>query len=123
MPRVSAQGLRRTFEDLLREAGVEQLVRRAVAGWRSEKAQGIYATVRREDRDAAADAVLKLVLPDAECNLTVEKKVHPKGTPAQKRENARSTQSANRASGLEKNGAGHEIRTRDFNLGKVALYH
>ncbi len=24
---------------------------------------------------------------------------------------------------LKKNGAGNEIRTRDFNLGKVALYH
>ena len=24
---------------------------------------------------------------------------------------------------IRKNGAGNEIRTRDFNLGKVALYH
>lgn len=61
-PRITPHSLRRTFEDLLREAGVEQLVRRAVAGWRSDRAQGIYATVKREDRDAAADAVRKLVL-------------------------------------------------------------
>jgi integrase len=61
-PRVTPHSLRRTFEDLLREAGVEQLVRRAVAGWRSDRAQGIYATVRREDRDAAASAVIRLVL-------------------------------------------------------------
>jgi hypothetical protein len=24
---------------------------------------------------------------------------------------------------IQKNGAGNEIRTRDFNLGKVTLYH
>ena len=59
--RISPHGLRRTFEDLLREAGVEEMVRRAVAGWRTEKAQGIYATVSRRDRDAAAAAVVKLV--------------------------------------------------------------
>ena len=61
VPRVSPQGLRRSFEDLMREAGVEDLVRRAVAGWRSEKAQAIYATVKRKDRDAAAAAVVNLV--------------------------------------------------------------
>lgn len=62
VPRVTPHALRRTFEDLTREAGVEQLVRRAIHGWRSERAQGIYATVRREERDAAASAVVKLVL-------------------------------------------------------------
>jgi integrase len=61
VPRISPHGLRRTFEDLLREAGVEDLVRRAVAGWRSGTAQGIYATVRRDERDAAAAAVVDLV--------------------------------------------------------------
>lgn len=44
---ISAHSLRRTWENLLREAGVEQLVRRSMAGWRSEKAQAIYATVNR----------------------------------------------------------------------------
>lgn len=62
VPRISPHALRRTFEDLTREAGVEQLVRRAIHGWRSERAQGIYATVRREERDAAAEAVTRLVL-------------------------------------------------------------
>jgi integrase len=61
-PRITPHSLRRTFEDLLREAGVEQLVRRAMAGWRSERAEGIYATVKREERDAAAGAMIKLVL-------------------------------------------------------------
>lgn len=62
VPQITPHSLRRTFEDLLREAGVDKLVRRAVAGWRSEKAQGIYATVSREERDEAAAALVELVL-------------------------------------------------------------
>jgi integrase len=62
VPRISPHALRRTFEDLTRQAGVEQLVRRAIHGWRSERAQGIYATVTRDERDAAASAVVRLVL-------------------------------------------------------------
>ncbi len=61
LQRISPHSLRRTFEDLLREAGVEQMVRRAVAGWRTEKAQGIYATVGSKDRQAAAWAMETLV--------------------------------------------------------------
>jgi len=64
VPRITPHALRRTFEDLLREAGVEDLVRRAVAGWRTDKAQGIYATVKRGERDAAAAAVVELVFAD-----------------------------------------------------------
>jgi len=59
---ISAHSLRRTWENLMREAGVDQLVRRALAGWRSEKAQAIYATVAKEERDAAGEAVVRLVL-------------------------------------------------------------
>lgn len=66
IPAISPQSLRRTFENLLRNAGVEQLVRRAVAGWRSDKAQGIYAEVSRADRDAAAAAFVKLVESSAQ---------------------------------------------------------
>ena len=58
---ISGHSLRRTWENLLRAAGVDQLVRRALAGWRSEKAQAIYATVAREERDAAGTAVVSLV--------------------------------------------------------------
>lgn len=61
LPRVTPHALRRTFEDLTRAAGVDALVRRAIHGWRSERAQGIYATVSREERDAAAAAVVRLV--------------------------------------------------------------
>ncbi len=62
IPAISMHSLRRTFENLQRKAGVEQLVRRAVSGWRTEEAQGIYATVDREDRDRAAAAVTEYVL-------------------------------------------------------------
>jgi len=62
IPPISPQSFRRTWENILREAGVDQLVRRALAGWRTEKAQGIYATVDRRERDAASEAVAKLVM-------------------------------------------------------------
>jgi hypothetical protein len=52
LPPISPQSLRRTWENLLREAGIDQLVRRALWGWRTEKAQAIYATV---DRQAGAE--------------------------------------------------------------------
>ena len=61
LPEFSAHALRRTFENLQRLAGVDGLVRRAVAGWRTEEAQAIYASVGREERDSAAAAVLGLV--------------------------------------------------------------
>ncbi len=61
IPEISAHSLRRTFENLQRLAGVDQLVRRAVSGWRTEEAQAIYATINRTERDQAADAVLQLV--------------------------------------------------------------
>jgi integrase len=62
VPDISPHALRRTFEDLLREAGVDQIVRRAVAGWREDDTQGIYATVSRAERDAAAGSLVRLVL-------------------------------------------------------------
>lgn len=62
VPQISPHSLRRTFEDLLREAGVDQMVRRALAGWREDDTQGIYATVSRAERDAAAGSLVRLVL-------------------------------------------------------------
>lgn len=61
VPRITPHSLRRTFADLLREAGVADLVRKALAGWRTDKAQGIYETVRRNERDDATAAVVELV--------------------------------------------------------------
>jgi integrase len=62
---ISAHSLRRTWENLLRVAGVDQLVRRAMAGWRTEKAQAIYATVDRSERDEAAKSMVRLVMEEA----------------------------------------------------------
>ena len=58
---ISQHSLRRTWENLLREANVDVLVRRALAGWRTEKAQAIYATVDKKEREAAGEAVVRLV--------------------------------------------------------------
>lgn len=62
---ITLHSLRRTFEDLLRSAGVDVLVRRAMAGWRSEGAQRIYANVNPAEREAAGDALVALV--NGEC--------------------------------------------------------
>jgi len=59
---ISTHSFRRTWENLLRVAGVDQLVRRSLAGWRTEKAQAIYATVDKEERNAAGLAVVDLVM-------------------------------------------------------------
>ncbi len=61
VPEVSAHALRRTWEDLLRRAGVDGLVRRSLAGWRSERAQAIYAGVSGDERAAACASVVGLV--------------------------------------------------------------
>ena len=50
-----------TFENLARLAGVDQMVRRSLAGWRSEEAQAIYAGVGREEREKAGTAMVRLV--------------------------------------------------------------
>ena len=62
VPPISTQSFRRTWENILRQAGVDLLVRRALSGWRTEKAQGIYATVDREERDQAALSVVDFVM-------------------------------------------------------------
>ena len=61
VPAVSPHSFRRTQENLARKAGVDQLVRRAQAGWRTERAQAIYALVDNDEREAAGNAVVKLV--------------------------------------------------------------
>ena len=40
VPEISAHGLRRTFDKLLRKAEVEGFVRRSMAGWRPEGRAG-----------------------------------------------------------------------------------
>lgn len=65
IPPICAHSLRRTWENLLRRAGVDQLVRKSLAGWRTDEAQAIYATVDREERTAAGAAVVRLVMGES----------------------------------------------------------
>lgn len=58
----SLHSFRRTYENLLRQAGVDQLGRPSLAGWRSEEAQEIYAGVDQKERGAAAQALVRLVM-------------------------------------------------------------
>ena len=53
VPAISPHSFRRTYEDLLRRAGVNDFVRRTVAGWRTKEAQAIYAGVDPEERKLA----------------------------------------------------------------------
>ena len=64
IPPVSPHRFRRTYENLLRRAGVDELVRRSLAGWRSDDAQEIYAAVDKGERIAAGEAMVELVLGD-----------------------------------------------------------
>ena len=73
---VSPHSFRRTMENLARRAGVDDLVRRAQAGWRTESAQAIYATVDASERKAAGLAVVELVNKAREAQV-----VRPPGTP------------------------------------------
>jgi len=61
VPMVTPHSFRRTWENALRRAGVDQLVRRSLAGWRSEEAQSIYASVDQDERAAASMAVVALI--------------------------------------------------------------
>ena len=62
LKRISPHALRRTMEDLTREARVDKLVRQAILGWREDATQDGYARVRREERNAAAAALVGYVM-------------------------------------------------------------
>jgi integrase len=62
IPDLSPHALRRTMEDRLREAGVDQIVRQSIAGWSDSDTQRGYATVGAPDRAAAGDALVALIL-------------------------------------------------------------
>jgi len=79
---ISPHSFRRTLENLARRAGVDELVRRAQAGWRTETAQALYASVDPAERRAAGEAVVRLVMSENEAKRPG--KVHPPGTPEAK---------------------------------------
>ena len=80
---VSPHSFRRTMENLARRAGVDGLVRRAQAGWRTETAQAIYATVDPSERKAAGEAVVSFVKRPKKAQ-----EVLPPGTPSASEANA-----------------------------------
>ena len=63
VPEISCHSFRRTWEDLLRRAGVDDLVRRSMAGWRTDDAQAIYAGIDKSERAEATLNLLRMVVP------------------------------------------------------------
>ena len=61
LPPITLHSFRRTYENLLRQAGVDDLVRRSLAGWRSSATQTIYAGVDESERAAAVVAMESLL--------------------------------------------------------------
>lgn len=61
LPAITIHSLRRTYENLLRRAGVDEQVRRTMAGWRSTATQAIYAGVDAAERLQAAEALADLL--------------------------------------------------------------
>ncbi|HKA91499.1 MAG TPA: tyrosine-type recombinase/integrase, partial [Haliangiales bacterium] len=59
--RFTVHGLRRTFNDLTRRAGVDGVVIRSLTGHVTEKMRDHYSTVRLEEKRIAVASVLKLV--------------------------------------------------------------
>ena len=91
---ISPHSFRRTWENVLRQAGIDLLVRRSLAGWRTEEAQAIYATVDPAERSAAGRRVVELVLGD---QGTEAKRVRSEGTVGSENNEARSDAMSNRA--------------------------
>lgn len=91
VPRISVHSFRRTYEDLLRRAGVTDLVRRSMAGWRTRDAQAIYAGINHEERASAAGRLAALVRGTQEEDMETGT---PAGTPD---EDARGSKAKRRA--------------------------
>ncbi len=61
--RFTPHGLRRTFNDLARRAGVDAVVTRALTGHVTERMRERYSTVALEEKRAAVAGVLRLIHP------------------------------------------------------------
>lgn len=59
---VCPHSFRRTFENLLRQAGVDDLVRRSLAGWSTDDAQAIYAGIAKTEREDASKRMFDFVM-------------------------------------------------------------
>jgi len=116
------RGLRRTYQDLARAAGIHDVVTRAISGHLTETMQQHYSTARgAEIRDALA-RVAGLAIGGGAPVIDI-------ATARAKRQKKGASQPGGEQGGEHRDpespnyGAGEGIRTLDVNLGKVALYH
>jgi hypothetical protein len=58
--RLTPRGMRRTFQDLAREAKVHDVVTRAISGHQTERMQQHYSTAKREEMRTAVAKVISL---------------------------------------------------------------
>lgn len=61
--KISPRGMRRTFQDLMRAAGVHDLVARSLSGHATPAMQAHYSTVGGEEQRRAGASVLRLLAP------------------------------------------------------------
>jgi hypothetical protein len=58
--RLTPRGMRRTFQDLARQADVHDVVTRAISGHQTERMQRHYSTAQREEMRAAVGKVISI---------------------------------------------------------------
>jgi integrase len=63
--RFTPRGLRRTFQDLARQAEVHDVVTRAISGHATERMQRHYSTAQREEMREAVGRVISLATAGA----------------------------------------------------------
>jgi hypothetical protein len=107
--RFTVHGMRYTFTDLVRRANLDAVVRRALTGHVTERMQHHYSHVGNDEQRAAMAGVLRLVPPRTGTVVGTEGDF------------TASAGIAIQSAGIS--GAGHGGRTRDFQLGKLTLYH
>jgi hypothetical protein len=66
--KLTPRAMRRTFQDLAREAGVSDVVTRAISGHATEAMQRHYSTARDHEIGAALEAIWSAAAPASEAN-------------------------------------------------------
>lgn len=62
--KVTPRAMRRSFQDLTREALVGDLVTRSISGHKTEKMQALYSTVREHEQRTALGKIVEMVVND-----------------------------------------------------------
>jgi len=58
--KMTARAMRRTFQDLAREANIDSIVKRNICGHATEKMSELYSTVRQQEIEEAVGKVISL---------------------------------------------------------------